>query len=205
MSYNSELRTHLGWACLKAWLLRSMECLFFCKYVINSSEGAGAVSIVNSFKFISLSAFLSITTILGIQTSQVYVWAYKYSGILYQNPQLNEARSLSCCCMKRLIIGILHQDISKCLNSAYLSVNILPSPQSQLVEYAYHRSLVWDVRWSLRRSVHWTPRAEVGRSVPIQKNSGVEVLSRDWIGGYWHRDLQKLACWVQGKLNLWDD
>jgi hypothetical protein len=48
-----------------------MECLFFCKYVINSSKGAGAVSIVNGFKFISQPGFFSITTILGIQTSQV--------------------------------------------------------------------------------------------------------------------------------------
>jgi hypothetical protein len=29
-------------------------------------------------------------------------------GLLYQKPQLEEAKSLSRCCMKRIIIGILY-------------------------------------------------------------------------------------------------
>ena len=94
----------------------SWECLFFCKYVINLSKGAGAVSIVHGFKFTSQSGFFSITTILGIQITQAYegmLGLINIQQILHQQPQLDQTKSLGCCCMKSIIIGSLYQDVSK--------------------------------------------------------------------------------------------
>ena len=94
----------------------SQKCLHFCKYVINFSKGAGAVSIVNGFKFTSQSWFLSITTILGIQIAQVYegmLGLINIQQILYQQPQLDQTKSLGCCFVKSIIIGSLYQDVSK--------------------------------------------------------------------------------------------